>query len=278
MNKKAFTSITKAADFNQGSYSIKAGGGIKPLQAQTVRGRSSLTGFTLIELLVIMAIIGIIIAVLVPAIGKVKDSARRAECANNLRQIGMAFYLYLDDHNEMFPPGGGGGPADRGPADIWGGGPTRAWEDKLKQGYIDDANVFICHATERVSEYMIEGELIEKDVTYKENYYGYNGYLGGLSYNFGPPLATPVGPPKKLSDVATPSATIMCADADRLGGCSMEGFPDFAISDRHSKGANILFVSGAAQWFPVDAIDDAWWGNWPSEGPRMMIFITRPEP
>ncbi len=269
MNKKAFTSITKAADFNQGSYSIKAGGGIKPLQAQTVRGRSSLTGFTLIELLVIMAIIGIIIAVLVPAIGKVKDSARRAECANNLRQIGMAFYLYLDDHNEMFPPGGGGGPADRGPADIWGGGPTRAWEDKLKQGYIDDANVFICHATERVSEYMIEGELIEKDVTYKENYYGYNGYLGGLSYNFGPPLATPVGPPKKLSDVATPSATIMCADVVSADTGS-EGYPQFMFSDRHSKGANILFVSGAVQWFSMDAIGesisglsgDSWWGNW----------------
>ncbi len=208
----------------------------------------SLTGFTLIELLVIMAIIGIIISFLVPAIGKVKDNARRAQCINNLRQIGMAFYLYLDDHDEMFPPGGS--------YDSMSGGPERTWEDKLKQGYIDDANVFICHAAES-----------DDGVTYNENYYGYNGLLGG--YN-----GVPEKNPKKLNYVITPSATILCADAATIQGTVAipeNPWGGFTISDRHLKGANILFVSGAVQWFSINVINvngNRWWGDLqPSDEP-----------
>ena len=59
--------------------------------------------FTLLELLVVIAIIGIIAAILVPAMGRAREGARRTMCTNNLRQIGIAWYLYLDDHDERFP-------------------------------------------------------------------------------------------------------------------------------------------------------------------------------
>jgi prepilin-type N-terminal cleavage/methylation domain-containing protein/prepilin-type processing-associated H-X9-DG protein len=59
--------------------------------------------FTLIELLVVIAILGALMAVLFPAMGRAREGARRAQCTNNLRQHGIAWYLYLDDHNELFP-------------------------------------------------------------------------------------------------------------------------------------------------------------------------------
>src|SRR5208337_4943308 len=70
-----------------------------------IKSSSMPRGFTLIELLVVIAIIAVLISLLLPAVQSAREAARRAQCTNNLKQIGLAFANY-ESSNSMYPLGG----------------------------------------------------------------------------------------------------------------------------------------------------------------------------
>ena len=81
----------------------------QPLMRDSSRSRHERTAFTLVELLVVIAIIGVLVGLLLPAVQAAREAARRMECGNNLRQMGLAAHLLESTHG-FLPPGQTGTP------------------------------------------------------------------------------------------------------------------------------------------------------------------------
>lgn len=231
--------------------------------------------FTLIEVLVCVAIIALLVSILLPALGRVRSSARAVSCLSNQRQLIAGWHMYAVDFKDRAMPLGYWEPKDLGPDGQqifwWGSHGTYGSPPDHDRGFIAPyldaslrpASVFEC-AAQRVGTYNMQGP--SKSIT---STYGYNGYY--LSPCKTPGWAFDIGkrPWQYVSAIASPTELLVFADT-LLPPASANGTPlNTALLDppmlfkggawtknqspttafRHDRTANASVADGSARFF-----------------------------
>jgi prepilin-type N-terminal cleavage/methylation domain-containing protein/prepilin-type processing-associated H-X9-DG protein len=218
------------------------------------------SAFTLIELLVVIAIIAILAAILFPVFAQARSKARQIACVSNMKQMGTAVMMYVQDYDETYPPSNYRHTNALGTA-------NRAWqfmvEPYVKGGYTDvgvsragiKRSLFFCPEYEKS---LGPAQNIPMN-SYNSNYWLMGSYDGNL------PVAQHRAP-SAMAAVASPAQVVMVAESSgncvwTLGideiammGASGSAYRNCSASyifarGRHNEGSTYAFADGHAKWF-----------------------------
>lgn len=208
-------------------------------------------GFTLVELLTSMAILGILAAITLAAVGSVREQARAVECASRLRNLGHAFHLYANDNQGAIPPSWHSAGARR--EQNW------AWQT---QDYLHPSSIATADEWATVFDqfYRCPTEPSRSPQIYS---YGLNVYFElnplGDSYEGSPATR------QRLEDLPAPSRTVLLAEprpiafGDHLMAHQWTGVASARNAihgDRHQDRANYLFADGNVQRLTIEQTFD----------------------
>lgn len=240
---------------------------INPDQSAEPRSRA----FTLIELLVVIAVISLLAAILFPVFARARESARRANCMSNLKQIGMGVMMYVQDYDESYPPNYNSSNPSNARLRYWGG---------MIFPYIKNVDAFFCPSSP------IEVEKNPYPPTYGAYGANYN-VIKNFSVTASNPRHTV---PMSSATIQTPATTYMIFDApgyvisagevitpsayhtflpglQRAGGncdtssgtskptdSGREEYLTDCQSGRHFDGVNMAFADGHVKWLKGEIV------------------------